>query len=229
MQALTAFLHRSWPGFMELGSSHPHWPAHCLLQWLCHLGTAGSAQRASCLSASLFPMSQPLLSRYSSQLAHIHFRPNQMCFALWPVSKQYRYTEVFTSLSSNWSFPNVTLSLLHSVLQFLLSYEWIAALNQRSWQLWTPISWLSHHFLCPAKGSRLPCKKWGGCSCYFQDGWYLLTHESVGTQWLGFSVLNGTCHYLPSCERKYLFLDKPRQPFPLPFLFSALDFQSFHF
>lgn len=31
------------------------------------------------------------------------------------------------------------------------------------------------------------------------------------------------------CERKYLFLDKPRQPFPLPFLFSTLDFQSSHF
>lgn len=30
-------------------------------------------------------------------------------------------------------------------------------------------------------------------------------------------------------KRKYLFLDELRQPFPLPFLFSPLDFQSSHF
>lgn len=142
-----------------------------------------------------------ILRKYPIQLTHNQFRPKfdppqkseDTMVSAFPY---YPHTEVPPSAAFNaLNLPNT---------------------EPTSWLLWSLVPWVSHCFLCAAKAFRLMCKKWG-CFCYFQDIWNILTHESVGMQWLGCSVVNEcymSSHYLSSLKENICSLTNWGSPFP---------------
>lgn len=101
--------------------------------------------------------------------------------------------------------------------------------ESNSCQLWSLVLWISHSFLCPAKTSRLMCKKWGSFAIFRTGGTSLLMSQWEHSDWAALLWMLHVMSLFVLCKRKYLFLDKPRQTFPLPFLFGMVDFQSSHF
>lgn len=169
---------------------------------------------------SCTPNYTPLLRKYLIQLTHNQFRPNfdppqNSKVTMGSAFPYYPHTEV----------PKM-LSLMH----------WMFPIQSPGPGCFDPWPWVSHRFLRPAKDFRLMCKK-SGCFCYFQDIWNILTHESVGIQWLGCSAVNEcymSSHYLSSLKENICSLTNWGSPFPFlsslaHWIFKALTFGTFYF
>lgn len=109
---------------------------------------------------------------------------------------------------------------MHKKIQLLLTSLQRHSLSPRSWQA------------CISYQQKLPdwCARDGDAFAIFKTGGtFSLMSQWEYTDWAALLWMLHVKSLFVLCKGKYLFLDKPRQPFPLPFLFSTLDFQSSQF
>lgn len=228
MQALTAFLHRSWPGHTEFGSFHPPWPACCLSAvtvpfwdtWLCTEGFLPLCFPLPHITPPFSADTRASWHTFSLGLTKcgLPFDPPQNNKDILKSSlPYYPQTEAFPNVSTTFSliipinFPMNSCSqprVLAALDPSILAQSLLSASSER---FQTAVQEMRRMLLLFSR-------------------WVLPPHSWVsGNTVIGLLCSECYMSLFALCERKYLFLDKPRQPFPLPFLFSALDFQSFHF